>query len=82
MMIDGVYFGFDDVNIGSIELGKVGDLVLFSVSLFEVLIIEIEQIEIDVMVVVGTVVYDCGCDGGLYCDERFACDFYCLEVYY
>ncbi|MEO1959693.1 MAG: SLC13 family permease, partial [Paracoccus sp. (in: a-proteobacteria)] len=65
MTIDSAYLGFEETTKGSIEVGKLGDLVLLSDDPLTVAADQIESIEVDATVVGGELVYDRGRDGGV-----------------
>ncbi len=81
MTIDSAYLGFEETTKGSIEVGKLGDLVLLSDDPLSVAPDGIEAIEVDATVIGGEVVYDRARDGGSHRDERLARDPYREEAY-
>ncbi len=56
--ISGAYLSFDEQQRGSIEVGKLADLVVLEKNLFDVPELEIHEVRTDMTVFDGTVVYE------------------------
>ena len=82
MTIDSAYLGFDEGSRGTIEPGKLGDLVVLSDDPLSVPGDKIESIEVEQTIVGGEVVYERASDGGSHRDERLARDPYREEAFH
>ncbi len=74
MTIDAAYLAFEEDDKGSIEPGKLGDLVALSGDPLGVDPRRIDDIEVDATIIGGRVRYDRAVDGGSRKDERNARD--------
>ena len=70
MTLDAAWLGFEETSKGSLEVGKLGDLVVLSDDPLGVAPEAIDDINIDYAVIGGRVVYDRAVDGGSRRDER------------
>lgn len=74
MTVDGAYLAFEENRKGTITAGKLGDIVVLSENPLAVPGDRIDEIEVDLTVIGGDVVYDRARDGGSRRDERRARD--------
>ncbi len=74
MTLDSAWLGFEESSKGSLEAGKLGDLVVLSDDPLGVAPEAIDDIEVDYTVIGGRIVYDRAVEGGSRRDERDARD--------
>jgi predicted amidohydrolase YtcJ len=74
MTLDSAWLGFEERLKGSIEVGKLGDLVVLSDDPLTVPPEAIDDLEVDYTVIGGEVVYHRSLEGGSRRDERMARD--------
>jgi cytosine/adenosine deaminase-related metal-dependent hydrolase len=74
MTIDAAFLGFEEDIKGSIEPGKLADLVVLTDNPLDMPPDKIDDVEIDYTIIGGDIVYDRARDGGSRKDERHARD--------
>ena len=81
MTVDAAYLAFEEDVKGTIEAGKLGDIVVVSGDPLRIDPTKIDDIEIDMTIIGGEVVYDRAKDGGSRKDERSSRDPGNLSAY-
>ncbi len=82
MTIDAAYLAFEENLKGSVEPGKLGDVVVLSDDPLGVDPTRIDDIEVDMTIIGGNVEYDRAADGGSRKDERNSRDPRNAEAYF